>query len=102
MVIDAAMSPWCLKTYLEMVAATGCRRGEMLALRWSDIQDGRAMIARSLSQARDALTFKSTKTEEPRPVSLPVSAIAALDDTTASARMRVGASLGQSIGPTWT
>ena len=50
MVIDAAMSPWCLKTYLEMVAATGCRRGEMLALRWSDIQDGRAMIERSLTQ----------------------------------------------------
>jgi integrase len=41
MVIEAATSPWCLRTYLEMVAATGCRRGEMLALRWSDIVDGR-------------------------------------------------------------
>ena len=50
MLIAAATSPWCLRTYLEMVAATGCRRGEMLALRWSDIQDGRAMIARSLTQ----------------------------------------------------
>src|ERR1035437_6902923 len=79
MVIEAATSPWCLRTYLEMVAATGCRRGEMLALRWADIQDGRAMIARSLTQTRALLEFKGTKTEEPRPVSLPVSAIAALD-----------------------
>jgi hypothetical protein len=39
-----------------------------------------AMIARPLSQTRDALTFKSIKTEERRPVSLPVSAIAALDE----------------------
>jgi integrase len=51
----------------------------MLALRWSDIQDGRAMIARSLSQTRNALEFKCTKTDEPRPVSLPVSAIAAMN-----------------------
>lgn len=81
MVIEAAATgPWCLRTYLEVTAATGCRRGEVLALRWSDIQDGRAMVARSLSQTRAGLTFKSTKTEEPRPVSLPVSAIAALEE----------------------
>jgi integrase len=79
MVIDAATSPWCLRTYLEVVAATGCRRGEMLALRWSDIQDGRAMIARSLTQTKDLLEFKGTKTEEPRAVSLPLSALAALN-----------------------
>jgi integrase len=78
MVIEAATEPWCLGTYLEVVAATGCRRGEALALRWSDIQDGRAMVARSLTQTRDVLEFKGTKTEEPRPVSLPTSAIAAL------------------------
>jgi integrase len=80
MVIEAATSPWCLRTYLEMVAATGCRRGEMLALRWSDIQDGRAMVARSLTQTRDVLKFKGTKTDVPRPISLPVSAIAALNE----------------------
>jgi integrase len=79
MVIEAATEPWCLGTYLEVVAATGCRRGEVLALRWSDIQDGRAMVARSLTQTRDLLEFKGTKTEEPRPVSLPTSAIAALN-----------------------
>jgi integrase len=79
MVIEAATEPWCLGTYLEVVAATGCRRGEVLALRWSDIHDGRAMVARSLTQTRDVLEFKGTKTEEPRAVSLPASAIAALN-----------------------
>jgi integrase len=38
------------------------------------------MIARSLTQTRTVLEFKCTKTEEPRPVTLPVSALAALDD----------------------
>jgi integrase len=79
MVIDAATEPWCLRTYLEVVAATGCRRGEVLALRWSDIPDGRAMVARPLTQTRDVLEFKGTKTEEPRPVSLPTSAVAELN-----------------------
>jgi integrase len=77
-VLEAASGPWCMRTYLQMAAATGCRRGELLALRWSDIVDGRAMIARSLTQTRDVLEFKGTKTEKPRPVALPPSAIAAL------------------------
>ena len=42
-------------------------------------RDGRAMVARSLTQTRDVLEFKGTKTEEPRAVSLPTSAIAALN-----------------------
>jgi integrase len=37
------------------------RRGEVLALRWSDIVDGRAIIARSLTQTRSVLQFKGTK-----------------------------------------
>jgi integrase len=37
------------------------------------------MIARSLSQTREMLDFKSTKTELPRPVTLPVSALVALE-----------------------
>jgi integrase len=80
MVIEAAVSPWCLRTYLELVAATGCRRGEALAMQWAGLQGGRIMVARSLSQTRGALTFKSTKTDEPRPISLPASAIAALEE----------------------
>jgi integrase len=68
-----------MRTYLEVAAATGCRRSELLALRWSDIVDGRAMIARSLTQTRDVLEFKCTKTEKPRPVALPESATVALE-----------------------
>jgi integrase len=79
MLIEAATSPWCLRTFLEVVASTGCRRGEVLALRWSDIQDGRAMVGRSLTQTRELLEFKGTKTDEPRAVTLPTSAISALN-----------------------
>ena len=53
MVLESASGPWCMRTYLEVDAATGCRRGELLALRWSDIVDGCATIARSLTQTRD-------------------------------------------------
>jgi len=79
MMIEAATSPWCLRTILEVAAATGCRRGELLALRWADVVDGCAIISRSLTQTREGgLEFKSTKTEKPRAVVLPESAIAAL------------------------
>jgi integrase len=77
--LESASGPWCMRTYLQLAAATGCRRGELLALRWSDIIDGRAMVERSLTQTQDALEFKGTKTEEPRPVALPKSALLALE-----------------------
>jgi integrase len=69
--VECAVGPWCLGTFLEMASATGCRRGEVLALRWSDIRDGAAFVDRSLCQTRDGLTFKSTKTEKPRRIELP-------------------------------
>jgi integrase len=68
-----------MATLLEVAAATGARRGEVLALRWSDIQDSRAIITRSLTQTRQVLEFKDTKTERPRDVKVPASALAALD-----------------------
>ena len=76
--MEAASGPWCMRAYLEIAAATGCRSGELLALRWSDIKDGRLMVERSLSQTKGRLEFKTTKTGKPRPVALPASAIAAL------------------------
>jgi integrase len=69
--IECAVGPWCLGTFLEVAAATACRRGELLALRWSDIRDGAAFVDRSLCQTRDGLIFKSTKTEVPRMIELP-------------------------------
>jgi integrase len=69
--VECAVGPWCLGTFLEMASATGCRRGEVLAMRWCDIRDGAAFVERSLSQTRDGLIFKSTKTEAPRRIELP-------------------------------
>jgi integrase len=79
MIFSAATSPWCLGPFLRMEGATGARRGEVLALRWSDIVDGRAIITRSLCQTKSGLEFKSTKSDEPRSVSLSISVLAALE-----------------------
>jgi integrase len=79
LVFASATGPLCMATFLEICAATGARRGEVLALRWSDIQDGRAIITRSLTQTRQVLEFKGTKTERPRDVKVPESAHATLD-----------------------
>jgi integrase len=81
LLIQAASGPWCLSMFLEMDAATGARRGEVLALRWSDIEDGRVVIGRSLCQTRGGLLeFKSTKTEEIRVLGLPEKTLSALGD----------------------
>jgi integrase len=79
-VVAGASGPWCLAAFLELCAGTGARRGEILALRWSDFEDGRVMISRSLTQTRTVLEFKGTKTEDSvRPVSPPQSTIIALE-----------------------
>ena len=77
--IEAASGCWCIRPFLELDAATGARRGEVLALRWSDYIEGAVFITRSLSQTKKGLEFKSTKAEEPRRVTLPDSAIASLE-----------------------
>jgi integrase len=77
--IGAATGPWCMATFIEVTAALGARRGEVLALRWSDLVGGRAIIARSLSQTKAGLEFKGTKSELPRTVSMTAEALAALE-----------------------
>jgi integrase len=78
LLIDSAKGAWCLPTFLELSAATGARRGEVLALRWTDVQNGEVIVSRSLSQTKRGLAFKGTKTDKERPISLPKSAISAL------------------------
>jgi integrase len=81
LLINAARGAWCLATILKLAAATGCRRSEMLALRWSDIVDGRASITRSLSQTKDGLFFKCPKTPKSnRVVGLPAETLAMLKE----------------------
>jgi integrase len=71
--------PWCLPAFLEMSIATGGRRGEVLAMRWSDIKGVAVFIDRSLCQTRKGLVFKGTKTDEPRKVEMPPSLQACLE-----------------------
>jgi integrase len=78
-VLEVASGFWCMPLFLEVCAATGARRGEVLALRWTDIQHGRATFARSLTQTKHGLAFKCTKSERPRVVKVPESALTVLE-----------------------
>jgi integrase len=64
--------------FLELSAATGARRGKVLALRWSASNGSDIVITRSLTQTRQTLEFKGTKSERPRRVFLPDSALTSL------------------------
>jgi integrase len=70
LLIESATGSACLPMFLALSAATGARRGEVLALRWSDIDGSDVLIARSLTQTRQGLEFKGTKTDRPRQVGL--------------------------------
>ena len=77
------------------------RRGEVLALRWSDISGITVFIERSLCQTRDGLVFKSTKTEEPRKMALPPSMTEVLERIDC-ARMSSAGSSARTTAPTST
>lgn len=79
LLIETATGPWCLPMFLELSAATGARRGELLALRWADIANGEVVITRSLTQTKQVLQFKGTKTDRPRRVNVPESVLARLE-----------------------
>ena len=51
-----------------LASATGCRRGELLALEWSDLDESTSEInvSKSLEQTKAGFRIKSTKWEEPR------------------------------------
>ena len=62
-----------LYPFIVLAAATGCRRGELLALQWSDLdlETGSLDISKSLEQTKSGLRVKSTKSEEPRGIAVP-------------------------------
>jgi integrase len=63
-----------------LALASGLRRGELLALRWRnvDLVTGTLRVVESLEQTKAGLRFKSTKSEKGRGVALPGFAIAEL------------------------
>jgi integrase len=68
---DAWQNPaWGLFLWLVMV--TGCRRGEMCALRWTDLDlvRGTMTVERSYSRTRSRAHEKSTKTNQKRRISI--------------------------------
>lgn len=82
-----------------LALATGLRRGELLALRWQDIDlaTGVVQVVRSLEQTNNGLRFKAPKTKRGRrPVVLPASIIDVLrDHKTKQATERLALGLGK-------
>jgi integrase len=65
-----------------LAASTGMRRGEMLALLWTDLNwDKRELeVSKSLEQTKSGLRVKGTKSDKPRRFSLPAETIEVLRD----------------------
>lgn len=78
--IGAVESHEWLSVLFLLDAATGCRRGEMLALAWPDIDfEMRTLsVTKSLAQTRAGIFLKAPKGRKARRFSLPISTIEAL------------------------
>jgi integrase len=82
-VLEALRRNWRrLRPIVSLAVATGMRRGELLALRWSDVDLDKTVlnVERSLQESKSAgLVFKSPKTKHGRrTITLPQSAVAML------------------------
>ena len=79
------MNP-ALPCFLRLAATTGARRGELCALRWSDVDfdRGELVIGRSMAETREGLFEKDTKTHAARRLSLDVVTVAALREQLAA------------------
>ncbi|MEW6153974.1 MAG: site-specific integrase [Actinomycetota bacterium] len=67
-------------TYVQLAAATGARRGELVALRWSDLDldAGVVRIRRGIVHGLDGLAEKDTKTHTSRRIAIDAGTIEAL------------------------
>lgn len=71
-----------LPVFFRVAAATGARRGEVCALRWTDVdlKEGRLTVSRGLVEARGGVIEKDTKTHAERRVTLDAGTVAVLKD----------------------
>ncbi|MGH9919266.1 MAG: site-specific integrase [Nitrososphaerales archaeon] len=78
-------------TFVLLAAATGARRNEQVALRWSNLNlsKGQLQIGRGIVRGRDGLIEKDTKTHSVRRVSLDPTTVAVLRTHRARAEQRV-------------
>jgi integrase len=74
-----------LYEFLMIDAATGCRRGELLALTWKDVNIflRELTISKSLEQTKAGLRLKGTKSERPRTISIAGSGVEILNSVRA-------------------
>jgi integrase len=59
--IYAGLADHWLRPIFAVALGSGAKRGELLALRWSDIADSEIRIERSLEQTKDGIRFKPPK-----------------------------------------
>ena len=79
-VLAAVRTVW-INPIAKLALASGLRRGELLALRWQDLDlnAGRITVARSLEQTKAGLRFKEPKTKRGRrTITLPATALSDL------------------------
>jgi integrase len=95
---------------IALALATGMRRGELLALRWGDLDldAGRIQVERSLEQTKGGLRFKEPKTKHGRrSIKIPPSVVTELKAHWAqqqAQRLRLGlgrAADGDLVFPSW-
>ena len=69
-----------LASLIYVAATTGCRRGELCGLRWSDIDLDQAtlVVARSISDTPNEIAVKTTKTHQSRRIALDPSTVEVL------------------------
>jgi integrase len=78
LIAKATASNPAFGTYLRLVASTGARRSQLLALRWKDVDlaRGRISFTRALVEGPDGLVFAPTKTRRAYQVSLDADTLA--------------------------
>ena len=82
-----------MAVWLRLNAVTGARRGELCALRWSDIDlsKGEVLIQRALvGHGRGELIEKDTKTHAARRIALDATSVTVLADHQAKMAERAG------------